>query len=207
MDRNFADLSNNNAQAIQWKEYAKAGHVLVGLKATEGQGFVDQTHGPRSEAAHSEGVWVLHYHFGHPNLSASAQASHFWGQIRGHFAKKDFACLDIEVTDGQSWAQIANWSEAFISELAKLSGHSSLVYSSADFLSHIVASGLRWPGQRGWIAAYGPNKPSVPSVKGWAWQYTDGNIGPLPHHYMGIGNCDGSLLNWGTYLRLRLTKP
>ncbi len=174
-------------------------HVLVGLKASEGSGFIDKTHASRSEGAHKAGAWVLHYHFGHPGSSASVQAKFFWNQIHGHFAAKDFACIDIEVTDGQTSREISNWVEVFTVAFKAASGHSLIGYSGESFLGDIGRSGIsRW-----WIAAYGPREPSG----AWAWQFTDGKEGPQPHACAGIGNCDISKLNWATYLRLRLRRP
>jgi lysozyme len=205
MNRYWADVSNNNPQQIQWKTYAQQGqHVLVGLKASEGETFVDKTHATRSENAHGAGVWVLHYHFGHPESSPTEQAQFFWSQIHGHFAARDFACLDIET--GSPNAATANWCKTFISHFYAVSGHSSIVYASESYLRSLRANGLRWPGERAWIAAYGPRKPSIAGVSTWAWQFTDGQIGPNPHSCAGIGNCDISELNWGTYLRLRLKR-
>jgi lysozyme len=207
MDRKFADLSNNNPGGVEWGLYHQAGHRLIGLKATEGTGFVDDTHAIRSENAHKNGIWVLHYHFGHANMDADLQARAFWNQVKGHFASKDFAALDIEVNDGLSDVQVATWSNNFIAGFQKLSGHSMIVYSDQSFLSGLLSAGLRWPGGRAWVAAYGPSEPSIRGVTTWAWQYTDGGQGPEPHHYAGVGDCDGSILNLGTYLRLRLGKP
>jgi lysozyme len=204
MNRYFADISNNNTQTVNWTEYKKVGqHVLVGLKATEGESFIDKTHASRSEGAHSAGVHVLHYHFGHPNKSAKEQAQFFWGQIKGHFAKRDFACIDIEVSDGMPNAAIASWVRGFAGEFKRVSTHSLIAYSSESFAHSIGNCGItRW-----WVAAYGG--PGVPpaGASQWAHQFTDGSIGPQPHSCAGIGNCDVSQLNWGTYGRLRLTKP
>jgi lysozyme len=200
MNRYWADVSNNNTQTINWTEYAKVGqHVLVGLKATEGTTFLDRTHAPRSEGAHKAGSWVVHYHFAHPNESAVAQARFFWAQIRGHFAAKDFACIDIEVADGQSNHEIAAFVGAFKAEFEKSSGHSLIGYSGESFHNGIGSCGIK----RWWLAAYGPNEPRG----AWAWQFTDGQIGPQPHSCAGIGNCDISRLNWATYLRLRVKRP
>ncbi len=207
MDRYFADISNNNSQTVNWNQYRKAGHVLVGLKATEGNTFVDKTHPTRSENAHSAGVHVMHYHFAHPGKDANQQAQFFWAQIKGHFAKRDFAALDIEVSDGLSDVQVARWVEQFDAAFRHISGHTLIGYSGESFLQGLKRAGMKLAGERWWTAAYGPNEPHVAGTTTWAWQRTDGTIGPPPHTCAGIGNCDISSLNWATYLRLRLLKP
>ncbi|WP_185732237.1 hypothetical protein [Burkholderia sp. Bp8963] len=44
-----------------------------------------------------------------------------------------------------------------------------------------------------WLAQYGP-APVLPP--GWdhctLWQFTDGNVGPMPHDVDGVGTCDRS---------------
>lgn len=209
MDRYFADLSNNNTQAIDWPVYHKAGHVLVGLKASEGEHFVDQTHALRSEGAHKAGVWVLHYHFAHVGSSASQQAQFFWSQIKGHLAQHDYACIDVEQggLDGKSAPDAATWTRSFDVEFKRVSGHSLVLYSDESFLSELTAAGGGVAGDRAWIAAYGPQKPSVAKVSTWGWQFTDGDNGPEPHQCAGVGKSDVSELNLESYLHLRATKP
>lgn len=209
-NRNFADISNNNQQPLDFKAYVQSGHVLLGHKTTEGLGFVDQFHVERTERAHKRGSWVLHYHFGHVGESPQEQAKFFWANCHGHFAPKDFLCIDTErgqANNGYPVGSVARWTNEFAQHLKGISGHSVIMYSNEALLAELVRAGLRIPGNRGWIAAYGPRKPSIGGISTWAWQYTDGVIGPQPHHYAGIGNCDGSLLNRGTFLRLALSKP
>jgi lysozyme len=208
-NRYFADVSNNNGETIGWTQYSKLGqHVLVALKATEGTGFVDRTHASRSEHAHEAGVWVAHYHFGHPGESASEQASAFWNQVRDHFASKDFAVLDIEISSGLTNAEVVSWCRQFIAAFkATSAGHSVVVYSDESFLEGLVGAGLTWPGRRGWVAAYGPDEPSIDGVSTWAWQFTNGTEGPEPHACAGVGTCDVSTLNEATFKRLSESKP
>lgn len=211
-NRFFADVSNNNASAMNFHNYTKlGGHLLLGHKATEGTNFLDRDHAERSEQAHVNGSWVLHYHFGHVGESAIQQANYFWVNIKGHFARRDFACIDTErgaANDKFSPHQDALWTNQFCAEFHRISGHSVIKYSNEALLKELAVSGLDHKDGRCWIAAYGPNKPIVGGFKTWAWQYTDGSIGPEPHHFAGIGNIDGSKLNVGTYIRLRMAgKP
>lgn len=204
MNRTFADISNNNPQTIGWHAYRSEGHVLVGLKASEGTNFVDKYHATRSQEAHKAGVWVIHYHFAHPNRSAGAQAQFFWNQIRTHFAARDFACVDIEVSDGFTYPAINQWVRAFTAEFRRVSGHTLIGYSGESFLGSLGSCGInRW-----WVAKYGSGFPVAPAnASVWAFQFTDGSAGPEPHSAAGIGHCDMSRLNWGTYLRLRASRP
>ncbi len=208
MNRYFADISNNNPQAINWSAYHGDGqHVLVGLKATEGTTFIDHTHTDRCQGAHKAGVHVLHYHFGHPGSSASGQAQVFWNKIRGHFATRDLACIDLEVTDGLDMSRVASWLKQFDIHFKDISGHSLIGYAGESFLGDLAAHGGNIAGRRWWVAAYGGRGRAPRGYTRWAHQFTDGSIGPQPHACVGIGRCDVSQLNWATYIRLRATKP
>lgn len=210
-NRYFADISNNNQQHLNEDAYVKAGsHLLIGHKSSEGTGFVDQFHADRSQRFHKAGAWMAHYHFGHCGESPRQQAEFFWSLCHNHFAPKDFLIIDTErgaANDGIPIGSVARWTNEFMGALKGFSGHSCIPYSNEALFAEMMRAGLRIPGHRGWIAAYGPRKPSIGGVSTWAWQYTNGVIGPSPHHYAGIGNCDGSILNRGTYLRLALSKP
>lgn len=203
----FADISNNNQQHMDFGHYGKH-HVLLGHKVTEGLGFVDQFHHDRSVRIHGFGhCYMLHYHFGHCRENPQAQADFMWANTHGHFAKRDFLVIDTErgaANDGVAVSVLARWTNQFADRLKKISGHSVIIYSGESLLREIVSSGLRIPGDRAWIAAYGPRKPFIGGIKTWAWQYTNGVIGPEPHSFEGIGNCDGSRLNTGTFMRLFL---
>lgn len=210
MNRYFADVSNNNAQDVGWTSYRKDGqHVLVGLKASEGMGFIDKTHASRSEGAHKAGSWVLHYHFGHVGVSAREQVEVFWDQIKDHFARLDFACIDIEGggMDRRGPIETARWVKEFDHFFRQYTGHTLIGYCNEALLKELVTRGASVAGDRWWIAAYGPNKPVVGGVHTWAWQFTDGVLGLQPRQVAGIGKCDVSILNRGTYTRLRLARP
>lgn len=204
-NRFFADISNNNTQTVDWNAYRnKGGHVLVGLKASEGESFIDKTHASRSAHAHQAGVWVAHYHFGHPDLNPVEQAQFFWAQVKPHFAGKDFACIDIEVTGGLSYGAVGQWVRRFDAEFRRVSGHTLVGYSGEDFLAHMGPCGIK----RWWVAKYGPPPVHAPAgASVWAWQMNDGEVGPGPKACAGIGGCDVSELNRLTYWRLRLQKP
>lgn len=201
-NRTFADVSNNNGQSLDLHAYKhKGGHILIGVKASEGTTFTDHTHAGRAHRAHEAGVVVIHYHFGHPGSSATEQAKHFWDQVKPVHSKKDYCCLDIEVTDGMGTAHIKQWVKDFVAHFHKISGHQLVIYSGQAFLQE--HGPIRPPGARFWVAAYGPREAHVYWVKRlWAWQYTDGRSGPRPHAVAGIGHCDLSRLNRRTFLWL-----
>lgn len=209
-DLKFADLSNNQAQPIDWAQYKAAGHVLIGLKATEGTGFKDATHNPRARYAHQRGIHVAHYHFAHAGESAGVQADVFWTKVKPVHGRHDYCVLDIEDggRDGKTMQEVVDWCRQFELAFFKVSGYRRpIVYSNEAFLRQLRNLGYRPGSGKAWIAAYGPHKPSLPGIQTWSWQYTDGTQGPLPHSCAGIGKCDISTLNLKSYLWLRVRKP
>lgn len=209
-NRYFADLSNNNQQTMHFGDYVGAGHVLLGHKASEGTAFVDGNYVDRTQRAHTQGSWVLHYHFGHVGESPEQQAKHFWEIIGDHFASRDLPCIDTErgtANESFSARQDAQWTNAFDVAFRKVSGHTIIKYSNESLLRELVNEGLNHKDKRCWIAAYGRRRPFIPGVQTWAWQYTDGVDGPEPHAFAGIGVSDGSRMNVGTFMRLAAKRP
>ena len=208
--RTFADLSNNNAVNVNWPPYRKSGHILVLLKATEGESFIDQTHGGRAVHARAAGIHPGHYHFAHCDSSPIQQAQFFWSIVRPVFRGWDPLVLDVEQggQNGKSVQECAHWTTAFDVEFRKVSGgHELILYSDASFLSELVRAGAHVQGTRAWIAAYGSEPPAPKGWSKWGHQFTDGEAGPLPHSCAGIGQCDVSTLNPKSYLGLLAHRP
>lgn len=206
MNRFFADVSNYQPNPDFAVYRHKGGHFLIGLKASEGRTFTDATHSGRVQAAHDHGVHVIHYHFARPEsaiaMSANEQAQHFWEVIKPHFGRRDYACLDIEVTGGLTVGQVNAWVQAFDRHFRVISGHQLIGYSYEAFMNE-HGKGMQVKSKKWWIAAYG-QKPKVSWVRAfWAWQFTNGETGPAPHHTAGVGSSDISILNRASALWLR----
>ena len=208
MSRLFADLSNNNPR-LDAALYAGAGHVLVGLKATEGETFTDRYHGLMCVKAHKAGVAVAHYHFAHPTGSAVAQARFFWRVSRPHFKKgRDYLVLDLETPHPGGGPQAREWARRFHRELRKVSGHSAILYTGRSYLGDYLGPRIRF-GKGGfnrfWVAEYGPRLNGVLWARPvWAWQRTDGKVGRPPYHLPGCPPThDVNVLNIRSYRRLR----
>jgi len=210
MNRIFADISNNNSDRhFNFEAYREAGHRVIGIKATEGIGFIDPFHDQWCARAHQKAkLHVIHYHFGHVGQSPQTQGEFFWAHVKPRFGRNDFLCIDIEGggVDGHGIDATAAWTNDFANHLIKVSGHHPVGYSNESELRELVKAGVRLPTNRWWIAAYGPSRPSIGGVKTWAWQYSNGVIGPQPHEAPGVGKGDMSKLNRGTALRLRFAR-
>ena len=208
MSRYFADLSSNNT-TFEPVHYREAGHLLVALKATEGQDFKDPHYADRCVEAHRAGLRVVHYHFCRPDNHPRGldEAREFYMTIRKYLKPTDLVAMDIEVQGARAWWQIVRYSREFYHELAELAGKSPIVYSYTSYLTQ-AGPGMRMPHGRYWVADYAARLKLPPWLhRAWAWQRTDGESGPEPHQCAGIGRCDVSLLNRATYLRMRARRP
>lgn len=203
-NRTFADLSNNNVNEVNFEAYRKAGHILVGLKATEGTGFIDKRHAEWSERAHKGGVHVIHYHYARLGESVSNQVVLFGGVVQRHFGPHDFYCIDLERGENEKFtpAEMAAFLNDFDKQFRQKIYHTLRGYMNESLLKEVTAEKGRIAGNNWWIAAWGNRPPVVLGIKRWAWQRSNGVVGPEPHTLVGIGQCDVSTMNWGTFGRL-----
>lgn len=208
MSRRFADLSEAN-DVFDASAYRSAGRRLVALKASEGADRPDGRYGERLKRARTAGLRVLHYHFLRPDLHKYPhdEIMFFVSTLHGRLMDTDFVFLDLEVRGSRDWWEVAHYGRQAWQQLAHLTGHKPGMYSYSSFFFSLGAA-AHIKGCRYWVADYGPH-PQTPSWLGrpWAWQYTDGRAGPMPHECQGIGRCDMSLLNRRTARWIKLRPP
>lgn len=205
MSKLWADLSNNDPN-FDAARYAKAGHKLLGYKATEGATYVDKTMTRNVRLAHAHGVRVAFYHFAQPNLasSAAAQARHFWRVVKPNYRAGDYLVLDLEVQHRHGMGVTLSWARSFARELRRASGHRPILYTSQSWLVEFgPRTRLAFP--RIWMAQYAQHPtPPVWARPLWAWQRTGDGVGRAPYTLPGCpGNCDVNVLNVRSYRRLR----
>ena len=194
MTRNFADLSSNNGpDALNAAEYAKAGHVLLAIKVTDGTGYKNPDWAKQTHEAHEHHVGVLSYHFAEQGDPA-AQAKFFLDTLKssGEFHPYDAIALDIEREQG-----ITNPS-AFVGgfdSYCRTEGQKDLVVYTE--LSYHEEHGLAPRNGRLWIADYSARLGGY-----WADQYSSS---AMVH---GInGPCDVSELSFAAYIYHLTHKP
>lgn len=152
------DLSNNNADPIDWHALKRAGAFGVMLKVSEGKGFVDPTYKPRAAAARAAGLHVGGYHFARPDHDPRSQAELF-ARLLGNVGEHDLhPALDLETNDGNlAPAALYAWARSFGERVHKLTGQRVMWYTGPAF---IAAHGFEHPFGNGaglWLAAWGPN--------------------------------------------------
>lgn len=162
----FADLSSNNPLP-NIAGYAKTGHRVIALKATEALGYTWTEHARLADTAHTHHLTVLHYHFARPG-SAIAQAEHFLAAVHGHTAPGDGLVVDCEVA-GVNGRYVTAW----LNRVHRAHPNLTLwVYGGPYFLRDNQIHPAH--GAKLWLADYASKPAFIPP--GWphydAWQFT-----------------------------------
>jgi lysozyme len=185
----IVDLSNNNADPIDFRAIKRAGVFGVMLKVSEGRAFADPTWKARAAAARAAGLHVGGYHFARPDNDPNAQAELFAAQL-GNVGRRDLhPALDLETDDGGlSPAALYAWARSFGERVHKLTGQRVMWYTGPAF---IAAHGIEHPFGNGaglWLAAWGPNDGTDHGVP-------DGYTSPWRHYvlhqFTSVGHVDG----------------
>ena len=189
----MADVSSNNGE-INIPAYSRAGHVIIAIKATQGDHYTNPYHKKQCDEAHEFGLTVLHYHF-NEEVGPSQEVAHFRSVYQKSWRNGDYTGFDFESGQSSNYVQ-RTIDDYYIHTLRQ----PSLYCDESDYWDKY--SVVKIPGNRKWIANYSHQPP----FKKWSWQYTDGKIGPQPHHYAGIGDSDGSVIALGPATALALRK-
>lgn len=198
--RLMADVSSNNG-LISVPNYSRAGHVVLAVKATQGIGYVNPFHLSQCNLAHDFGLTVVHYHYCEVGNSIEQEIAHFRNTYIRAWRPGDYACFDIEVN-----GLTTSYADVILRKYYQDTQREPLLYTYQSFFDNQL-KGVKIPGNRVWLANYSPVVIRLPRPYIlWAKQYTDGTLGPGPHFYSGIGNCDGSEITAGVASALRLRK-
>lgn len=178
--------------ADDYGEVKAAGIVGVIYKATEGQGYTDDTYVQQQKAAKAVGLKWGSYHF--------ADGSDWLGQVENFmgFACPDpdeLFCLDWEDNPGGQGKMSASDASLWISEVEKrLKRPGQCVIYSGNTAKEDLGDDVNefFGSRRLWLCQYGSSPSWQKSwSKPWLWQFTDGTYGPSPHTIAGVGApCD-----------------
>jgi GH25 family lysozyme M1 (1,4-beta-N-acetylmuramidase) len=202
----FVDLSDNNGTYAA-QPYSAAGHLLVAIKATESDDYINSKWRGWVDASHAHRLGVAHYHFCRPeNGNPVGQARYFWDAVRpAYHHHTDRLVLDLETGDQADWPA---WLREFDGELHRYSTLKAIGYTFASAnLAQLVLHSRKW-----WLASWGAEQPSgaLRRLPGrqvlWGWQYTDGKVNPAHGATAAAGVsglCDHSVLSPGIVRLLR----
>jgi len=186
------DISHHNANP-NFQQASAAGILGVIHKATQGLTYKDPMYLTNRQKALDAGLLWGAYHFG-DGSDGTAQADFFLSVVNPD--PRTLMVLDFE-PNTQGPTMSLDGARAFVNEVNVKVGRFPGLYSGSlikDQLGSkkdpVLAQCFFWLAQYGSTAVIPPNWPT------WTlWQYTDGNLGPLPHSVGGIGNCDRDKFN------------
>src|SRR5690242_5534722 len=144
----FADVSSNNGE-INVAAYARAGHCLIAIKATEGVNYINPYHMRQSEIAHEYGLTVMHYHF-LTDESPQQQLNHFRNEYLRGWRAGDYVAIDSE-RSGRTPTKAET--QDILVKCYSQTTHEPVLYSGEAFLNEVL-TGIHVPGNRFWIANY-----------------------------------------------------
>jgi lysozyme len=199
---NGIDVSHYQG-TVNWNSVAQAGYTFAFAKATEGTTYKDPTFPTNWANMKSAGLVRGAYHYGHPGSSAVTQANFFVNYVKPTHGDLQLV-LDLETTDGETPAQVWQWTQAFIKQVQTLTGRPGIIYTGYSFWVNSVGNPKNNLNCPLWVAAYGVSKPQVPPAwSTWSfWQYSDtGSVSGVS------GACDLDYFNGSKTQLLALTLP
>jgi lysozyme len=191
----FVDLSHWDP-AQDYDKVKQDGIVACVYKATEGSGYTDPTYVQQQQAAKLAGLRWGAYHFA-TAASIVSQVDNFM-----RYASPDpdeLFCLDWEDygSNTMSLSGVKEWIAEVEKQLNRVG--QCVLYSgntAKEALGDKVDTFLG--DRRLWLCQYGSEPKWQASWDAfWAWQFTDGIVGPQPHSVDGIGPCDINSYDYG----------
>lgn len=205
-----------------WPEVRASGVSFVGVKATEGIGYIDPTLRSCRDAVRATGFELaIYYHFARSG-SARGQAERLMDAV-GSLLPNERLCLDLEVVPTpQDTSDAIAWVKDWVSTvLLEVPDRNVILYTSRRIWRMLGNPAFPWtdkvdlwvPGYRP-LAAGPPLLPNPWAGKGWTfWQWSDGEYPPW--NTPGVGSCDvnvfagdvGALTSYASNVRPAFTSP
>lgn len=190
------DVSSNNHPMnalVNWAMVRKAGYRAVMVKSSEGLNYRNPWRQPDAVGAHAAGLHIGFYHFARPAVgNAAAEADYAIAAIEG--LPRDIGlALDLEVTGGLTWSELATWAKNF---LARVAQHDigSPIYSDPAFMEQMPELPF---GHKLWLADWGvtPGPEVTLTYPGgskqmhrvWAWQTGAARVPGVPSAVCDVG--------------------
>ncbi len=181
------DVSNYqhpNGAPINWTQVRNAGHIFAYVKATEGPSSAGGYYTNPYFASDWAGIGAAPmyrgaYHFARPQYplsSAVLQARYFVSVTGSMHGYGDLPpVLDLESTGGLPPADLASWTQSWLSEVERLTARRPIIYTGYYFWNDNVKS-TAFGGYRLWMARYTSASSPHPLPSSWPtwtfWQYT-----------------------------------
>lgn len=164
--------------AIDWASVAGSDVTFCFIKATQGSSYVDPYFHQNWAASAAAGLLRGAYHFGVPSEDPVAQASRFHEVVGPLDARALPPVLDLETMDGQTPADVLQWTLAFLANADALFQRQTILYTDAGFWQPLQnLPGCQVLAARPlWLAAYTAQPRVPPPWAAWTfWQYSSGS--------------------------------
>jgi lysozyme len=180
---------------VNWGSVKGSGRAFGFEKATEGTSYTNPYFAGNWANMKSAGIIRGAYHYGHPSISANAQADYFVSVVKPTAGDLQLA-LDIETTDGLSPSQVWSWIQAFIARIVYHTGRPGIIYTGYYFWVDSVGNPRNNLNCPLWLAAYvsDPTPYVPPAWSTWSfWQYSDSGRVPGVSGAVDLDAWNGSL--------------
>lgn len=194
MDRKLMVVDLSHYQTVSNLDGLKAAGV-VGIihKATEGATWSDAKYAPRRQWLKENGFAFASYHFLSPG-GVEAQIRHYLAVAAPD--EGELVVIDYEKA-GCTLADL----HAAVTWLRQLAPKNPIcVYGGSLLEAQIGNAALPWlAGTTLWTAEYTTRDAPKWATGTWPkwslWQYSDGNVGGMPHAVAGVSQCDCNEFN------------
>ncbi|MFH0411855.1 glycoside hydrolase family 25 protein [Corynebacterium sp. L4756] len=164
-----------DGQAIAWDQVKTDGQSFAVVKASEGTTWTNEHLVQDTTDAAANGLKVGTYHYARPAGDAREQARHYashYNQVANHSLPP---VLDLEVSEGKSPEQLAQWTRDFMDEIEIQTGRTPMMYTYRYFWIEQMGNTQEFANYPLWLAAYQSTAPEP--VGGWQkmdmWQRSD----------------------------------
>ncbi len=182
------DISHHNAPVKSFHQAHDDGVRLVIAKATQGTGMTDKEFVGYRNRCSVVNLLFGAYHFG-DSSPVLKQVDHFLDVAAG----VKLLVLDWE-TDPAGHTMTLGQAELFVTTVHARTGRWPMIYGGSLLKALNIQKSSPLCNCELWLSQYGPKAVLPRRWKKWRlWQYTDGQVGPVPRTTMGVGNCDCSM--------------
>lgn len=201
---------------INWDRLRDSSVLFAGIKATEGDYYVNPFYAADARAALRAGMLVSPYAFANPYTSGGARQARYAVSQAGYRWAGRMLPLQVDLEPdpyarrehvnacyGLGKRRMVAWIKDFTVQANDLTGTRPLIYTTASWWRRCTGNTRALGVDPLWVAAYGTRKPQMPG--GWpkwtVWQYrASGRIG-------GVGYRGGADLDYGSKSLLHLLRP
>lgn len=183
-----SSFQHRHGKTIRWRLLARAGFRFAGIKAAEGDYYVNPYYAKDASAARAAGLKVMPYVFANPRRAGgAATAAYAIGTASYHRGGGTLPlAVDLEKDPysvknrpgacyGLRGRRMVAWIAGFVSKATALAGIRPVIYTNAGWWRRCTGNTGRFRRYPLWIADYGVQAPAaLSSWPRWTfWQYSD----------------------------------